>query len=166
MELCEALIYSWWRSERPRLGEAARVPPQKLSDEVMWRRATNKTMLSVCCIWNNVTAFTPHQIALSVREQKHLYPSMLSQKPPDFCDKNSNLTSQNTGISVLPPPLSFRLFVVLCYLVNPNQRLKSHNNTNRPTSPGCRRRATPLFCKVELLLLSKEFGGFWKERID
>lgn len=108
------------------------------------------------------TAFTLHQTALSVREQKHLYPSMLSQKPPDFCDKNSNLTSQNTGISALPAPLSFRLFVVLCDSVNPNQRLKSHNNTNRPTNPGCCRQATPVFCKVELLLLSKEFGGFEK----
>lgn len=47
-------------------------------------------------------------------ELKQLYPHMLSSKPPDSVEKNSDFTGQNPGVAGLPPPPSFSLYVFLC----------------------------------------------------
>lgn len=58
-------------------------------------------------------------------------PSMLSSKPPDSLHKNSDFTSQNTGVSELPP--SVRLFVCVWLLTY----LYTFSVPDWDTGPGC-----------------------------
>ena len=54
------------------------------------------------------------------------------------------------------------------YLVKQNEMFyttKSHNYTNKLTNCSSSRQATSKYCKVKLLVLSMEFGGF-DESID
>ena len=57
-------------------------------------------------LWDSYTVY------VSDGELKPL--SVLSPKPPDSIEKNSNFNSQNTGVAGLPLPWLVSLFLLLC----------------------------------------------------
>ena len=75
--------------------------------------------------------------------------------------KQLNFTWQNTGVSGLPLPRLISLFVLMCdFGVLKGLGTKCDILTDQ----GSGRAATPVFCEVKLLFLSKESGGFEKSR--
>ncbi len=91
-------------------------------------------------------------------ERFHRLPGHITPHLDSF-HENNHFNKQNTGVFDLPQPPLVRFF--LCYGVFPwvsSDSQKKHKNKKELTNQG--RQATSLFCKIKLLFLSKDSGGF------